>query len=294
VAGLTGDPVAVLVERARDVAAVVVGVDAVTGLAGRRLPAHARLTGAVHVPCGHVIAPAGQLVAAGDVAVLAGHVPALGAHVHVERPGRIDQRGIQVAVLGAVAAAAVEVTAAAAGDVGRADVARDLSQVGRGQFLTVHGGRALQHPAGALGRLVVGAGGVVADQTVDPSVVGEVERRVLPAIAGVAGGAARLVGAHVGAEVVQHVPLAELLAGVRVVVVPGPVDRLADLVPGLGVAFQAGFGDLATTVELALEFLELAVVGGRDVLGRRGCGQLPFLGPGGPRQRGGGEQRKDE
>lgn len=48
-------------------------------------------------------------------------------------------------------------------------------------------------------------------------------------------------------------------------IVSGPVHRLAYLVPGFGVACQAGSRNFRAAFEVALQRVELAVIGGRDI-----------------------------
>lgn len=113
--------------------------------------------------------------------------------------------------------------------------------------------------SGQGGEFPVVAGGVVADQTIH---CGVRLVHVFPAIANVAGSAAGLVGNRHAAEAVDHLALAQLLAGFRVIVEPGPVAGALDLVSCFGVATQAGFGDFRGVLKGAFERLELAVVGG--------------------------------
>jgi 3-hydroxyisobutyrate dehydrogenase-like beta-hydroxyacid dehydrogenase len=64
------------------------------------------------------------------MAVGADHVGAVLGHMHIEFARRILQRGIEVAVLDRIAAAAAEVAGAAIGAAGFADMLGDLGQVG--------------------------------------------------------------------------------------------------------------------------------------------------------------------
>jgi hypothetical protein len=172
-------------------------------------------------------------------------------------------------MLDAVTATAVEVAAAAGVAARLADLLRDLGKVDAlddlarsGRELGVLGHRV----AGKSGRLLVVARGVVADDAIDVLFLREIEVGVLPAVADVAGGAGSIVGGDGDAEVVEHLLLAQDLFGVRVHELPLPVLGAVDLAGGLGVAFEAGLGDLRTGVEGLLQLLEFGVVGRRRQL----------------------------
>ena len=117
--------------------------------------------------------------------------------------------------------------------------------------------------AGEARQLLVGAGGVVADETVDVRFVREVVIGVLPVVARVARGAEAVVGGHRRAVVVDDVLLSEALIVLRVEELPGPVGRLLHLLRRLGVAFEAGVRDRRPVGERLLQLLELGVIGGR-------------------------------
>ncbi len=162
-------------------------------------------------------------------------------------------------MLDVVAAAAVEVAGAAVGAPGQVDTLGDGGQVD-GRLAFEH------HRAGwaalGVGRLVIGAGGLVADKAVDIALIAEVEGLVLPAVAGVALRAHALVAARVGAEVIDQVALAELLAGVRVLVRPGPVNVLHEVLASLGMAAETGLGHFRAGRERALQLFEFCVIRG--------------------------------
>ena len=188
---------------------------------------------------------------------VAREVAALDRHVHVEFARRIDERRVQVAVLDAVAAAAVEMAGAAIGPLRPPDALRDLGPI--------DGLQPLEHDAAgrvALGRrgLVVGAGLLMADKAVDILLLGEIEIRVRPVVAGMAHRAHAFVAARVGAEIVDQIALAEGLAGLFVLVLPGPMDGLLELVPGLVMAGQACLRDLRAIGEGTFQRLVLAVI----------------------------------
>lgn len=172
----------------------------------------------------------------------------------------------------AVATAAVVVTGTAGAPRGGTDAARHRGQVHRVDELAGAGcsfGANQRRMTGQAGEFQVVAG-VVAGQAVDLALVAEVEAGVLPAVADVAGLTERLVGAVADAEAVEHGLLAQALASVRVGVVPGPVAGIHHLLRCLGVATQAGAGDLFTAGEGTLQRLEAAVV---DSGGQRQGGQ---------------------
>jgi hypothetical protein len=79
-------------------------------------------------------------------------------------------------------------------------------------------------------------------------------------------GAARVVGRDAAAEAVDHVLLAEALAGLLVIELPGPVGGLVQLFCRLRVAAETGTGHLGSSRELLLELLELAVICGGCLL----------------------------
>jgi len=99
---------------------------------------------------------AGDLVVFGLMALLALEVVALHCHVDVNFVLGVFHRRIEVAMFYGIATAAEEVAAAAVLPVGCADVAGDVHQVDG--FIGM---------SGAGGGLLVGAGGIVADQAVD-------------------------------------------------------------------------------------------------------------------------------
>jgi len=273
VAGLAGELVGVIVQfghRRR------VRPGAVAGLAGGRvdflLAAHvgARFL----VRGGGRVAAARHVMAGGGVASAAGEVEAVLGHVYVQILGRHLERAVDIAVFHRIAATAIEVAGAASGAAGLADVAGDFTQVrclhdlaGMGREFGVLVRRVASQPR----QLAVGAGGVVADQTVHIVLGGEVEFLVLPAVADVAGGAELIVRRHGGAEVVDDVLFAQALFGVRVHELPGPVLGFLHLFGGLGVAGETGLGDFRAAGEGLFQGVELAVVGG-GVGGRLGGG----------------------
>ena len=169
-------------------------------------------------------------------------------------------------MLGAVAAAAVEVTRPAGVAAGLADLLRDLGQVDRPRHLARAGrilGRLIDRVAGEAGVFAIAAGGVVAHQAVDVLLDREVVVRVLPAIADMAGGAVRIVRRDRDAEIVEDVLLAQPLLGVRVQELPGPMLGALHLLGRFGVAGQAGLGHVRPGRERPFELLEFGMIGGR-------------------------------
>ncbi len=246
-------------------ALVLVRTQVVAGLAGRAVVVLVLHVQALGVLGGGRVAAAGGLVGVEGVAVGTAHVLAVGRHVHVDMLRRLDQRGVQVAMLDRVAAATVEVAGAAVLPSRLAHRLRDLGQVGRLHDLAAalgHLARRVKWMAGIGGDLLVGRGGVVAGQAVDVVLLGEVVVLVRPAVAGVATGAARLVGEDGAAEVVGRVLLAQGFAGGRVDRLPGPVDAFHDLVTRHVVAAQAGLGHLGAGFEWPFQGLQQAVVSG--------------------------------
>ena len=110
----------------------------------------------------------------------------------------------------------------------------------------------------------------MANQAVDIVFIGKIKVGVFPAVANMAGGAGGPVSLNTNAEVIDAVFFAggDQFLSRRIVsrlAFPGPVDGVDDLVAGLGMTFQAGFGDVAGGIVGAFE--QLAVVG---VRARRG------------------------
>jgi hypothetical protein len=146
-------------------------------------------------------------------------------------------------------AAARKMTGAAAPAAGRPDAL--------GHFLEVRFAPA-RRPQGLLG---IGPGGIVTDQAVNVLLRREVEGLVLPAITDVATRALGDVGCRRDTKIVDDVLLAQSLAGLGADEVPRPVLGGVDLLGRLGVAGEAGPGDLGTRGEFPVQGLELAVVG---------------------------------
>ena len=274
VAALAGEGVGVRVEALGSQQVLLVRLVAVAGLAGGRIAGglFAAQQGAMWVGRGYRDAAAGDGVLVADMAVAAAEVEPVLVHVHIERVGGGIERGVEVTVLDAVAAAAVVVAGAAGVTTGAADGLGDLGQVDgldelarARRIFAAHRHRI----AGKAGRFGVAAG-VVTGQAIDLVAVAEVEVLVFPAVADVAGLAEGLVGLVADAEGVDHGLLAQVLAGVRIDVIPGPVPGLHDLMRGLGVAFEAGAGDRLAAIEGASQFFEFAVIGrGRRARGAR-------------------------
>ena len=110
---------------------------------------------------------------------------------------------------------------------------------------------------------IVGASTVVTDDTVNVVLIAKVERIVLPAITGMTLGAHTLVTAGISAECVDQVFLAQCLAGLLVLVSPGPMYVFHELAAGFGVTLQAGPGDLGTAREGTFQFIKFGVIGSR-------------------------------
>ena len=132
---------------------------------------------------------------------------ALATHMHIQISRGLEQAGVQIAMLDAVPAAAVEVTCATIATRCLAGVLRDLGVVRRKEFLAhenlLFGGGI----PGAGGEFLVGAGLVVTDQTVNILLVCEIELGIFPAVAYVAAGTAGPVAIERDAVVVQHIRL---------------------------------------------------------------------------------------
>ncbi len=149
-------------------------------------------------------------------------------------------------MLDVVAATAIAVTGDAGSLVGRPYPLGHFYQIGLFLIQLGIAGVAKGHAGGGR-RFFVSAGGVVTDQAINPALVTEVERGVLPAVADMATGAARLVAVNGDAEVVDDVlfapvdgPLPFYLLGEG----PGPVTGFHHRDRRIFVAFQAFFGDI--------------------------------------------------
>jgi len=154
-----------------------------------------------------------------------------------------------------VAAAAVEVAGAAGRAARRPDVMGDLLEIDGlpGLPLWELLRLARVHRVPRAGReFLVGAGRVVAHQAVDVLRLFEVEAGVLPAVSGVAAGAAGPVPGQTDTEIVQCVDLAEFhafpfdLLGSR----PCPVDGLHEIRGFLLVALEALLCDFGARLEV--------------------------------------------
>ena len=281
VAGLAGDLGSVVVDLA-----FLVWRQAMTGFAGRPVVVVLGQVKAVHVLRVDRVAAAGRLVRVEGVAVGADHVGTVLGHVYVEVARWILQRGVEVAVLDAIATAAVEVAGTAVVALGLADVLGDPGQVWRlvlllpwRAFHRFEFAVDVERVAGVGAELLVTAGIVMAGQAVDVVLVGEVEILVGPAVTAVATGAARLVGQRRAAEIVGCPLLAQFLAGGRAARFPVPVDAFHHLVAGHVVTAQTGLGDFRSALEGAAQGLQLGVIGSRlldrlgDGLRRGGAGE---------------------
>lgn len=122
---------------------------------------------------------------------------------------------------------------------------------------------------GAGGKLTVGVGGIVTNQAIYPCLRGQIETLVTPAVTNVAARTAWPVGCRRDAKVVDHVALAEFLASNRVLESPGPMSRLVELLGGLRVTFEAGFGNLRSGLEWTVQLLKLLMVSSGFVRARR-------------------------
>jgi hypothetical protein len=167
------------------------------------------------------------------------------AHVDVERRVRKVEAFVQVAVFDGVPAAAAKMAAPAV--------------VAGRQPHALRGGQQVD----ALGRqaalaLPVNAALIMADQAVYVGGVFEVEVRILPAVTGVTGGAARPVALDADAEIVDRVLLADRHRfrpafhrhGIGL---PAPMRRVDNLVGGLRMALQARLGHFLTRGERLFE-----------------------------------------
>ncbi|OQA36813.1 MAG: hypothetical protein BWY56_01291 [Acidobacteria bacterium ADurb.Bin340] len=167
-----------------------------------------------------------------------------------------------------VAASAVEVATAAGGS---ACLPHPLGHEGQIHSLEGFAGtlrpfHVLEHRGARTGGdLLVGAGGVVAHETVHLLRLGEIEAGVLPSVARVAAGAAGLIGGQGQAEVVDRVLLAEIHRlpvsglGGR----PSPMDGLHEVLRVLLMACQAGPRDFGAGLEGTFHMVGMAgLVGG--------------------------------
>jgi len=74
-------------------------------------------------------------------------------------------------------------------------------------------------------------------------------------------GAHPLVSTGVGAEVVDQHTLPKMLAGFRMLVIPGPVLVLHELVTGGIVALETGTGDVRAAEKRPFQLFHLTVIG---------------------------------
>ncbi len=124
----------------------------------------------------------------------------------------------------------------------------------------------------------------MADQTVDLGLVGKIEAVVHPAVARMALGARTLIAAGIGAEGVDQSFFAEHLAGLGILILPGPVHRFHKMLARLGMAGETRLRHLGARLEILLQLLELGVIGGptrrlsRALFGFIGSYQYRFVG----------------
>ena len=156
----------------------------------------ALLTGYTPFMRGNGQARTGNAVICSRVAILTTHVVA--SHVDVVLRRWLNHRRIKIAVLYTISAAAIEMASPTASSRRAAYVVGNLDQI----YLGVR-----QASTGR--RLLVLAGCVMADQTVNIPCVSEVERFIFPAITYVTTGAAWPVGDHVNAVIVDNPDFAQ-------------------------------------------------------------------------------------
>ena len=273
-AGLAGHPVGMVVQLHPDQAGAVRAV-AVAAFATGHVAAHSRQAGAAKVMRVHRIARPRDLVFAAQVAGLAGEVQPVAGHVDIDIARRRDQGRTQVTMFHIVAAAAVEMALAAVFPLRHPDRHRRLGQIDRRRQRPGDGLCPLRHGRKRrIARLIVKLGIKrrigMADKAIDPRRIGGGrDAGVGPAIAGMAGGAARLIAGGIAAKGVDDVLLAQRLPRRGMGIVPAPVQRVHDLIGRLGMAFQAGPGNLGTRSEILFEDLELGMIGG-TALARHG------------------------
>lgn len=143
---------------------------------------------------------------------------------------------VHVPVLDVVAAAAVQMAAAAVNPVWPADALGNGSEIDALSWQTSFA-------------LNVGAGVIMANQAVNLGFIRKIEISAVPAIARVAGCAAFPIGLNADAEIIDGILLTD---GYRfrppIDLVrpgfPGPMGRRHHLVSLISVAFQASLGDL--------------------------------------------------
>ena len=100
------------------------------------------------------------------------------------------------------------------------------------------------------------------DDTVDICFRGEVEGVICPAITNMACTTEGLVGINRGAEIVDNIFLAQLLLGLGIYKLPGPVLGVVHLLGCLGMAGQAGLGYFGTILEMLIQLLKFGMVRG--------------------------------
>ena len=167
-----------------------------------------------------------------------------------------------------IAAAAVKVAVAAVGAGGHARTAGGFAKVdgpgfGPGDGFRFGRHRIKRRMAGARGSFGILAGGIVANKAIGRGLcLCRGLAHVLPAVACMTGGAARLVPGDRSAKGIDNVPLSQALAGFGVIEFPLEVDRMHDLIIGLGVAGQAGLGYFGAGGEILLQNFEFRVVRG--------------------------------
>ena len=118
--------------------------------------------------------------------------------------------------------------------------------------------------SGIARKFAVSAGGVVADQTVHIFLHGKIKTAVFPPVTRMACHTVLLVGNWGGTVVVDDVFLAAHPSGLGIERLPCPVLGMLHLLGCFCMANQASLRNLRSGPEIAIQFLELAVIG-------RGC-----------------------
>src|SRR5690606_4483800 len=164
--------------------------------------------------------------------------------------------GVEVPMLHAICTATVEMTATAIGPATGAHVLGNVFEIRRHHHLATALGPFPGYRSRITGqrrKLPVIAGCVVADETVHGIFCLRWRLvHILPSITHMAGGAAGLIRDRHAAKTVDNLAFAQYLPGFLMVVEPGPVRGLANLLAGFGVTSQARGGDVFGLLERPL------------------------------------------
>jgi len=204
-------------------------------------------------------------MAAGATEVEPGHV-----HVYVKVFVWLQQRGIEITMLDAIAATTLEMAGPAGGPGALPHIFGNRGQINWRKNFIPEFSFLIRWIATGCGEFFVFSRGVVADKTVYIFLVGKIKGIILPSITGMTAGAPAPVRFNSNSEIVENVFLANPLLQPPLCL-PGPVIGLLHLLARLVMTAQAGPGHVLGLGKGLVQHFELGVV-------RCGCIHCPGQG----------------